>query len=301
MKKIKAFFYVLSKSVTSPKYYNDLLGTNLAFSIKYFLVLALFASMFTTAVTFVPQMSKIKEGVDSFIAHTLEVFPDDFVITTKSGELSINKPEPYIIPMPQISKEERETDQEIPAQKIPANVVVFDANGTIENLESYDTFLLVNKSNILAMGTNKIEVYPLKNLPDGELTKKDLVEFTDSIKPIASAIPYIVLALATISAVFYYFGFRLFYLLFVGLILFVVGRLRGLNLGFGRYYQIGLHALTLPLLVEIAVDTLEISFTLPLWFLTINLIIGVAAVFALTPKTSISQVPPSPEQTQNPD
>ena len=76
-KKIKAVFYVFTQSLTSLKYYNSLLKTDLKFSLKYYGVLAFTFAVITSLVTLIPLLPKINEGINEGIDYALELYEDD--------------------------------------------------------------------------------------------------------------------------------------------------------------------------------------------------------------------------------
>ena len=277
MKKLKAAIYVFINSLTSQKYYQHIVETRFSFSLKYFAVLALIASLITFSSTVKPITRDLSEGIGALETTVLSAYPKDLIITLKSGELSINQPEPYIFVMPKDFAAEPEDAE--PVAKTPSNFLVFDSNGTLNDLEKYDTLILVNKTNILVQSNNKVEVYPLKDYPDGELTAETLRSLATEIRPFLKAIPYIVLGFALLGTVLYYFGFRLAYLLIVSLLLMAFGALRGLKLSFSKYYQVGLHAITLPLIVEVLSDAFQYPINYPYWFLMLNVLVGVIGIF----------------------
>ncbi len=43
-----------------------------------------------------------------------------------------------------------------------------------------------------------------------------------------------------------------------------------------------MHALTLPLLIEVIARAVEFPINLPMWFLTLNVIMGVIGIFAIS-------------------
>ncbi|MBT6401205.1 DUF1189 family protein [candidate division WWE3 bacterium] len=275
MIKLKAAIYVFTKSLTSPKYYNDIVKTNFGFSMKYFSVLALISSLVAFSGLVKPIMTDLGDSLKAVETTVVDSFPDDLEITVKDGEVSINQPEPYIFQTPEEGFES--TMEE--GQEVPRNLLVFDSKGTLDDLERYDTLFLVNKSNILAQSSNKIEVYPLDEFPNGTFGAEDIKGLLNEVRPFIDAIPYIVLAVALLGTIVYYFGFRLVFLLVVALVLFAVGNLRGLRMKYSKYYQVGIHALTLPLIIEVLSGVFEYPINMPFWFLTLTVLIGVIGLF----------------------
>ena len=113
MKKLKAFFYVYKNSMTSPKYYKEVLKTDLNFSLKYYLMLVLVASILITTIETVSVTPKIKSQISGFAENARQVYPDDLLIKVEEGKWSVNREEPFVIPMPQI-----------PNESVPENAIV---------------------------------------------------------------------------------------------------------------------------------------------------------------------------------
>jgi hypothetical protein len=246
---------------------------------KYFIVLAFMAAAITFPGLIKPIMTDLKKDLEIVEETLISAYPEDLVVTTEKGELSINQPEPYIFPMPEdaeikIIGEEKVTEEF-------TNLLVIDTAGTIDDLDKHNTLILVNKTNVLVRSSNRIEVYPLKDYPDGEINAETVTALVEEIGPIFDSLPYIVLAMAFLGTLIYYFGFRLLYLLAVALLLMGVGSLRGMRLDYSKYYQIGIHAISLPLLIEVVAGVFDYSINYPFWFLVLNVLIGILAIASI--------------------
>jgi len=229
----------------------------------------------------VPLLPKVNKGIDEGITYVLDLYEDDLVITIEGGKLSINKDEPYIVPLPGGSTSD-----------LPSNGLVFDSEGTLDDLEAYDTFVLVNSANILFKNEAEIQVYPINRLPDSVLTKGDLVSLTDQLRDFSRFVPYLVGTVLFLAVLFYYLVFRLAYLLVIGGFLRLVGYFKGLNLSYVKYYKIGLHAMTLPLCLELLNNFFEVSVEGLPWFLLVHLIFGGYVVLHMSSssETSVGEV-----------
>lgn len=278
MKKIKAAFYVFYKSLTDENYYKDIIKMDLGFSIKYIFVLALLATAITLPKTVKPLLTDFKETLDSISTALVNFYPEDLVITVKDGEIFINQPEPYFVELPgDLNNFEREDGS------YPRYLVVFDSLGELSDLETYNTIVLVNRKNILVKESNSIEVYPLKDAPDTEITKEKFVEGYMKVDAFIKVLPYLVLVIVVVFSLIYYFGFRLVYLFLVGFVLYLIGKnIKNQNLEYKKYYMVAIHAMTMPLLVEVLTSVLSINMPIPFWFLMLNTLVGYFAVNKLS-------------------
>lgn len=275
MKKIKAFFYVALKSIKSPGYYKEMLTTPLEFSIKYYIALAILASAITTLGTYFIESPKIKASVDNFISGAEKVFPSDLVIEIKDGEWEINKTEPLIIEFP--GRNENEKD-------IPKNLIVFDKQGTIESLEKYDTTILVNEKNLLLRRQGQPSVYPLKDFPNNTIDKSDVDGLITSFRKIAVWVPFAVMVFIFSGLLVYHLFFRSVYLLLIGLALYVGAAVLRRKVNYKDSARIGLHAMTLPILIDAVLGLAGLTEAFPYWFLLLNLFLGFLVIFRFEKK-----------------
>ncbi|MBD3365887.1 DUF1189 domain-containing protein [candidate division WWE3 bacterium] len=282
--KLKAALHVFTQSLTSPKYYRKLIQTDFKFSAKYYVVLVFISVLATSLYVFRQIIPDIEKEVADDMSHALYLLEEDLVITIKEGKLSINKEEPYIIPMPDRSED------------APANLVVFDTEGTIEDLEgTYDTLVLVNDTNVLTKSGGRLQVYPVSSLPEGEFSQGDLLALIEQLRNFVRVFLYVLSALFFVVVLVLYMVLLLVYLLSMALLLWFLGLLLNLSLDFIKYYKIALHSVTLPLCLLLLSSLLEMSFAslafhfYALAFLFVHLIFGGVVVFQLRSNENVSE------------
>lgn len=266
MKKLKAFFYIFKKSLTSPEYYKELLETRFNYSIKYFVMLAIFASLIVTVAVSIRTFPGAKAGIKAFAEQVKQMYPEDLVLTVKSGQWSINKPEPYVIPLPKVSED----------KKIE-NVVVFYKKGTIDDLDSLKTYALVNENNVVVRDSNEgIRAYPIKNFPDFEVNKSTISSMVDSAYGYLKNLPYFLpLIIFLGQLVFNYFGVKVIYLLWVGLVIYLYSLIRKNKISYKNACRVGIHTMTLPLIIEVVLGVANIEIPLSGWFFLVNIILAI--------------------------
>ena len=268
MRKLKAMYHVFYRSLVSLKYYNEVVRTNLKFSLKYFFLLVVIISLLTAGVLSARNTPTIQKEVTSNLTQAKSLYPEDLVVTAKNNSLSINKPEPYIIKSPETFKD------------FPKNFLVFDSKGILDSIKENETFILINSTNILISdpSTEKVEVYPIKNLPDGQLTKTDFDNLIAKLQGFAKYIPAFLFVAVLLGLIIYNVLFRLVYLLIVAVILMLAGKTKKLSLRYVQYYKIAIHAITIPLLVEFLLTAAGVNIGIPLWFFALNTVFGLLAV-----------------------
>ena len=269
MRKIKAFFYVYFKSLTSLSYYSDILKTKFSFSVKYYLFLAVVASLIGTAAATFSLIPGLNKSVSGFAESVKKSYPENLVFTIKNGEWDINVPQPLIIPFPE------------PEKDMPKNLIVLYKDGTINDLDTLDTLILVNKVNVITKGEDKIEVYPIKNLPDTRFDKGEFVNIADRLYGIVRFLPYL-LALAIFAGLLVYYLFiRTTYLLFVGAVVWIVAKIAQVSVGPGGTYRISLHTMTLPVTLALIFELTGLHVPILMWFFVVNLGAAIAVIIKL--------------------
>ena len=273
MKKIKAFIYVYTKSLTSFPYYRDILKTGFGFSVKYYLFLALLASIVTSfaiSIRMVPETSKV---FGNLINSARAAFPDDLVFTIKDSKWSINRPEPFIVPLPKFDGEEEDA-------KAPKNLAVFYNNGTIEDLENMDTLVLLNNVNILYREENKISVVPIKDLPDTVINKAEFDKFVAIFASILRLLPLLMILVTFLAVLAANIIFRAFYFVWFSLFVWLASAIVGTKLGYNESVRVAIHSATLP--VTLGTLFSIVGFTpFPFWFAVLNMLFAVFVLVSM--------------------
>ena len=273
MKKLKAFIYVFKQSISSFSYYKDILNTKFSFSIKYLAVLAILLSLITSGAITGMETPKLLKFINEQKPNILAIYPDNFEITSNNNEWNINQPEPFAIKMPDFLKVE-----ESEGVTNPENLIVFNREGTLNDFENANSLMLLNKSNLLVKSTDKIEVNPLQDIPNGTFTKDMYTVAVDKILELAKYIPVFMFLFLTVGFFFYFFVFRLVYLLFVAVALVIINIFVKPDVEYKDLYRIALHAMTIPLLIEVLFIIVGISVTTVPWFLLLNIVLGTLVI-----------------------
>ena len=276
MKKLKTFLYVFKNSVTSTKYYNDILKTDFWFSLKYFLMLSFFASLIFSAFSSITVIPETISGIKSLAENTRKVYPEDLVINFKEGTWETNKEDPVIIPMPDLEEESKEY--------LPDNLVLFDKNGTIDKLDEFNTLFLFNNENIIYKNDgNAVTSQPLDFIPDLTLDAKTINSGIDKIYKYLKVLPYVLpLFILIFTFLFNYLGGVLFNVLFIAIILYLVSLVAKVKIPFISTLKICIHAVTIPVLLQLVLIPFpQINSYLPGWFGIFTLIISIYFMFKM--------------------
>ena len=283
MKKLKTFVYVLKNSISSPKYYNDIVKSKINFSIKYFLALSFLVSVISVigySIIYLPKyISEIKISYQSIEGG----FPEDLVIEFKDGSWSSNKEEPVIIKKIDLGKD----------NKLPQNLFVFDKEGTIEKIDEYNTMFLINSENILCKtDTEGVVAQPLKNIPNGKLDKNLLNEKMQTVKKVIGFLPYLLpLALLIPTFLFEYVGGSIFIILISAVGVYIASISTRKKIDFKSAFQICIHASTIPMIVRAfsTVSPVVYGFILN-WLLFIILAVSLFFRFRMEEDTGLKKI-----------
>jgi len=261
------FFKTISQSIYDPAFYQELPQKPFSFSLKYFYALALLLSVVLTASFTVSTVPAVYAFLKDIGPRFLAFYPDDLTITIKNGKASSNAVEPFFFTVPSISPG---MSPEEAGQK---NFLVIDTATpfSLKQFEQYDTLALLTREALVISDRGNIRIYPLAKIPDIEITKSLPTLIVQKIQPfIRFVLPLLIVVV--------FFGFislqsvNLLYLLIFSLFVWGIAKVKKLSVGYKKSYQIGIHAITLPLLIYALITTLT-SVHVPYLFTLLSLLI----------------------------
>lgn len=250
MRKIKNFLNTFKKSLTDLNYYKEIVKAPFRFSLKYLFfllfVLTLISSLkIAVGLSFIipkaPQLvTSAKEGIKSF-------FPAGLVVTVRNGELSTNVKEPYYIELPML------------AGLKETHFITIDTKASVDDIQSLKTLILVTKkSAVIKDQNNGLRVYPFSDIKETVVLDKDSYnQMVGKLLPYLDLLPRIltillilaILVWPFVGAAFWLLG-QLVYLLIVSLLLLLVVAIMKRKIRYSKIYQMSMHALTLPILIQ---------------------------------------------------
>jgi hypothetical protein len=268
MKKLKTFFYSLKNSISSPKYYEDIVKAKTKFSVKYYLMLSLLLSTVLTLAISIVVIPTTKKFLVDFSGNLKNSYPEDLTVTFKEGKWDVNKEEPVLIPVPERVISQFPSDESV---KIPSNIIVIDRKGTINDLDELNTFSLMNEENIIYKEQDgKVVAYPINQVPDTELTKENVDSFIDDLFQYIKNLPYFlpIIILVTLFIFKYVIG-GFFTILWVGFVVFIASFIIKKKLSYEAAFRIVTHAITIPFIIQILISGINFVFGLKIpndWF-----------------------------------
>ncbi len=260
MNKLKIFFRTFVKSLTSPKYYRDVLKAKFSFSLKY-LVLLLFLVNLIITVKIGIFVYKYYPKAAPFVAEVKQVvvdfYPKELILTIKKQKISTNVKEPYYIDFPKQIAE--------PVSKVYKHLIVIDTKGKVDDYSKYSSVILVTADKMVTpddQNKGNYQIIPLADklaeVPDGTKVDKKLYDVgIQKILPYFDRVAkwiYILVLAGLILLPFAATGFgllgKLFYLLWTTVLLWLLVKILKKKLDYSEIYRLGIHGLTLPIVVN---------------------------------------------------
>ncbi|MEK7507906.1 MAG: DUF1189 family protein [Patescibacteria group bacterium] len=243
---------IIRASIYAPDFYKALLSKPLSWSIKYFFSFALVLAVIYTAVTGWRAVPAVNSFLNNLAPTILKYYPDKLEVVIKDGEAVSNVPEPYIIKLPKelIDYWGKAEDQ----ASVPESFLVIDTRTRLidwKEFLDYETVALLSKDAVVFMDKNGgVRIQPLTGVPNTTINKKEIASILNRIEPFikfAAPILVFVIFLGAYSVLV----FNLVYLFIAALLIWLIAtKFRGVNIGYKKAYQIGLHAMTSALLLE---------------------------------------------------
>jgi hypothetical protein len=251
--KFKTWWYSFRRSILDSSYYADVAKAKFSFSLKYMYLLMGFSvaigtlPLFIFALTALPGISK---NIPATKAKIAEAFPKDLSITIAHGELSTTAQQPYVVKLSQITHDPKDN----------LNLLTIDTSATFDDYAGMKTSVLMTK---------KYMVYPDRN---GQ--SYQVMQYSDSTVPLEiNPITYhdaivrfvwpvldrsnlimgglmvlwvLILPLISMSKV----SLTLLALLFLTLASLLIFRVQKLNYSYKTLFRMGMHAITLSVVVD---------------------------------------------------
>ena len=294
--KLMKIFKEIKQNIYDRSYYKDVPNETFGRSLKYIIKLSLVAGL-VSLIIFAIVSRNLPSLVRTEVTKLVNQYPEELVVNITDGEVSTNQEEPYKIPIANDTKEFMSTTS---ADGEYANVIVIDTKNefSLTNLKEYATFAMLTKGELVVrdMDTGEIRIFPLNEVKELEITKPWLLENTSKV---LKALPVIIIVLIP----FIYLAFSLFFFvgtmianLFFALLIWLISRIKKLGLTYKKSYQLGLHASTVYVAINIISMFVPIINDFVIKTLAVILIIWINFIQKDT-ESSTPAPTPTPEET----
>lgn len=246
-----SIFKEIQDSIYNVSYYEKVVTEKLSSSFVYFISLSLMVALFVSAVVSFRLLPIVRTGLDNFGPELVSRFPENLVVTIKAGQISTNTEEPAVIPLALGSS----------TPGLPQNFLVIDSKNPFDEarFREANTLLYATKDTIyVANEKGGIEdSESLKDMPDAVINRAQVVSWVGEATPFLSWVPFLIVG--GLFFVSLWVSAMLALGLVIGaLFIMAIGRLRGRKFSYKQSYQIGLHAMTLGILVNLVFVALPI-------------------------------------------
>jgi len=247
------FFKNIQRSIYDPEFYRGLLVRPFSYSLKYFVLFCLLITLVATIYLSFSLLPKVNDFLENFSPTVLNYFPDDLEIVIEDGVASTNVPEPYFLEMPFGVPEDIEIRPDIHGYGIE-NLLVIDTRSdeaTLEQFKSYNTIILLNRKTLMYYDENQVAIQPLAGITNFKLDKGVISSLLTKIVPYFRLVgPLFIIFVFGGYFAFVFVG-RMFYLLFAALLIWIIAKVKKVNIGYSKSYQLGFHLLTASILYQI--------------------------------------------------
>lgn len=298
------FLKTIQSSIYDKTFYRSMKEKKALSALGYFALITFIVSLVLSVNTvygiakFIFQPSEQKTAIREQI---LSLYPDDLVLKTANGKLSMNAESPYFIPMPEAWIEQSADDGTIP----PENLLVINTDKPIEidDFGMYDTSVILGEDSIGVFDPEKGKIQ-IQDLTEafGTPFTVDKAQFTSGVQALEKILMgfgVAALFLIPFFVFFFVFSVHALYLIFGALVVWLAARIRGADWGYGTAYKASLYLITLPF-VESTLVSLKVIPDVP-WLFTIILFV-MALVNITKPETpvTIPAVAPAMPMTDTP-
>ncbi|OGX07147.1 MAG: hypothetical protein A2Z88_08730 [Omnitrophica WOR_2 bacterium GWA2_47_8] len=285
----------IQKSIYDPKYYQSVLAEPMRGSFKYFVSLALLLTVFLTIISSISLVVNANDLAHNFPPQFFAYFPDELQVTVTNGVASANVPEPYLLTIPDKWKSAITNGDNV------QNIAVIDTITpfSMDQFIAYKSAFWLGRDQIAYRGDNgavKIQQFGKgMNFVINEAIMRDfeqkIAPYYRFIGPIIVILVFVVLSIGL--------AFNIVYLLFGALLIMGLGYVMNRRLSFTEAYRVGLHALTLPLLIDVLIAMSSLSFMRIPFIPTLIMLVVVYVNFkdaspSVTKTESVSMPAPQP-------
>lgn len=238
------FFKDITRSIYNPEFYSNLPKKTFPQSIIYFLLLILLITTIHTSTLIGPLIIDTPVTLNRFMQDAAGCFPKDLEIKIANGQVSVNKTEPYFISS---CGDLKEKDMQL---------LVIDTKTPFssEKFDQYKVGAWVSKDAIFYKQNNyETRSYSLNEIKEYKLDQNVLNSYITIISPWLKVVGPALLFFSFIG-IYIAYNFRLIHILILALLIWLLSKAFKKTLTYGQSYKVGLHAITLGLIVELVIN-----------------------------------------------
>ncbi len=243
MRQFRSFLRILGQTLASPPAVAAFLQRPFRFSLTFFLGYAILRECVVWLIIALVGIGPFR-AVLAALPTLADHYPADLVVEIKDGTLSTNSKEPVVLPLPAGVVPPTENNR---STKPPANLVVLDPTARSEDIDRFDTFILLTRTEVVSRNTlGKIQSTPLEKIRSVRITRADVQQTAATVgHGLRVAVPFLVVLLLPVLIVGYA-SVNLVFLLLVAFPLWAIAAAMKRPLQYGKAVQCGLHLVVIP-------------------------------------------------------
>lgn len=228
-------------------------------------------------------MPQLPQFVDDLRGAARDLYPQELILTLENGVLSTNVEEPYYIDVPSQFADIDTGDIR--------HLVTIDTQANVEDFPSYDTVFLLTDTGFVVPDqeqdrANAYRVYSFEEQLESMSDETVVIDRQLYDSFLGQAMPYfnyivpgtvVIVLLLVIILPFTLTSIllitRLIYLIFVSAFLWVIARLLKKHYTYGEVYRMGMHMITVPILIGTVMGLIGLNLSL-LWSFLLLLAFG---------------------------
>lgn len=245
---IVAFIRRVGSSIYSPSFYAKVPGERFVVGLTYLNVLVFLASLYFSFTIIPALFTTISSDT---IRAVINYIPAELEVTIGPDGISTNQTEPYYIPMSGKTAGEEK------------NFVVFDTKSdfTLEQFESYSTYVLVKKNYIVSASKQGTKITPIKNIEKTTVVSRSVVQsWADKLTPYLMPFNVVVSLFMIVLVYLCSLAGRMIGLLVFTVPVWLYAKIRKMPLTYGNAYKISMHAITFTFIIAVVCSALSVHF-----------------------------------------
>lgn len=255
MKKLRAFFYTLSKSASEPAYYFDILKTKFAFSFKFYIILLLLLSIVDVVLFRLRDVPQLLTTIESESGHMVNQLPGTLRLSYTQGTLT---PTGITLPFTIYSSEA------LQKYSIPKSLLSLSK----DELPVANTLVTLTPTRALIQSDGgQTEYKTIFESESWSLTKNQLEE---KRKEFMTLLPTLANFMTVAAVPFWFIGLLVgttFTLFFLTIITNSFGWIIGIRISLVKTLQLGMHAIGIATLIDVIkfalLPTTDVSLVIP--------------------------------------
>ncbi len=230
-------------------------------------------------------------------------YPDDLVVTISGGVLSTNRKERVVLDLPQEwQMAEQWTSDMDDENEWPTHAISIDTAASVDDFESFDTFILLTKTSMVAKDDNGLRIYRFAEIDDNMVVNEaHLADIVGDLREVTPALPWIgwIGVFSFILVIPWILGgivwaLNLLFLLWGTLIIQLFASIVGRHLPYKTLYRLGLFGLTSSILASFAIEMTSLPLAWVPWALFCVWMGAIVTVFPRSaPKPRSVPLPPA--------